>query len=113
MVLAIAGGLKTINLPDKLTSLGKYAFWNCTSLNGIVIPEGVTNIGENTFFCCESLKSITIKNPKCEIYGYNLLYNYNNTICDKYDEVNEEYIYTGIITVMKIQQLRLMQKNVI
>lgn len=90
-------GLKTIKLPDKLTSLGKYAFWNCTSLNGIVIPEGVTNIGENTFFCCESLKSITIKNPKCEIYGYNLLYNYNNTICDKYDEVNEEYIYTGII----------------
>ena len=29
------------------------------------------------------LKSITIKNPKCEIYGYNLLYKYNNTICDK------------------------------
>lgn len=90
-------GLKTINLPEKLTSLGKWAFFNCISLTEIVIPEGVANIGENTFFYCQSLKSITIKNPKCEIYGYNLPYNYNNTICDKYDEINKEYIYTGII----------------
>ncbi len=90
-------GLKTIKLPDKLTSLGKYAFFNCISLTEIAIPEGVANIGENTFFCCESLKSITIENPVCEIYGYDLSYNYNTTICNKYDNVNNEYIYTGIM----------------
>lgn len=84
-------GLKTIKLPDKLTDLGRFAFFNCISLTEIVIPEGVANIGDHTFFCCENLKSITIENPNCEIYDF------QNTICDKYDDINRKYIYTGII----------------
>ena len=43
-----------------VTSIGNYAFYNCSSLTSITIPEGVTSIGYYAFYCCSSLASITI-----------------------------------------------------
>lgn len=40
------------------TSIGDYAFRDCTSLTNITIPEGVTNIGQSAFHGCSSLTSI-------------------------------------------------------
>ena len=52
--------VKSIGIPDSVTSIGEYAFWNCTSLTSVTIPNGVTSIGGGTFVGCESLESITI-----------------------------------------------------
>ena len=47
-------------IPDGVTSIGNYAFHNCSSLTSITIPDSVTTIGDNAFYNCYSLTSITI-----------------------------------------------------
>ena len=43
-----------------VTSIGNYAFENCTRLTSVVIPDSVTSIGSNAFFSCDSLTSVVI-----------------------------------------------------
>ena len=59
----------TISLPDNITSIGNYAFRNCTNLTSIIIPNSVISIGDGVFQKCESLNSITIPNTVTSI-GY-------------------------------------------
>ena len=53
-------GLKSINIPNSVTSIGNYAFSNCTGLKSINIPNSVTSIGESAFSGCWGLTSINI-----------------------------------------------------
>ena len=46
-------------IPDGVTSIGNYAFLDCSSLTAITIPEGVTSIGDYAFRDCSSLTAIT------------------------------------------------------
>ena len=54
-------------IPDSVTSIGDYAFWDCTSLTSITIPDSVTSIGGWAFCGCSSLESINIPNSVTEI----------------------------------------------
>lgn len=48
--------LTSVSLPSKLTSIGGSAFYGCSSLTGeLVIPEKVTSIGWGAFFDCSGL----------------------------------------------------------
>ena len=47
---------------DGITSIGGYAFWNCTALTSITISNSVTRIGISAFTNCKSLTSVTIPN---------------------------------------------------
>ena len=42
-----------------VTSIGDYAFWNCSGLTSVDIPDSVTSIGDYAFQICTSLSSIT------------------------------------------------------
>ena len=50
----------SFTIPDGVTSIGDYAFYNCDSLTCITIAENVTSIGDCAFYDCDSLTSVTI-----------------------------------------------------
>ncbi|MBR6109290.1 MAG: leucine-rich repeat protein [Clostridia bacterium] len=62
--------LTSISIPDSVTSIGDYAFSGCTSLTSITIPNSVVEIGWYAFLYCTSLTSITIPNSVVEIWWY-------------------------------------------
>ncbi len=43
-----------------LTSIGKQAFYGCTSLTSLTVPEGVTTIAGSAFYECSALTSVTL-----------------------------------------------------
>ena len=63
----VAGEITSVSLPDGLTSIGDYAFENCSSLKSITIGNSVTSIGDGAFQSCSSLTSITIPNSVTSI----------------------------------------------
>lgn len=62
--------LESIILPNTLKSIGESAFYDCLSLTSIVIPDSVTNIEDNAFIFCHSLTSINIGNGVTNIGKY-------------------------------------------
>ena len=62
--------LKTIIIPNGVTSIGYYAFAYCDNLTSVTIPDSVTSIGDYAFAFCECLTSIEIPNSVTSIeYG--------------------------------------------
>ena len=49
MVFAFHPELKSVIIPQGVTSIDTYAFAMCQSLTDIVLPEGITSIGEGAF----------------------------------------------------------------
>ena len=49
----VSYGVTNITIPEGVTSIGKNAFENHTSLSSITIPSSVINIAESAFWSCE------------------------------------------------------------
>ena len=62
-------GVKRIIVGDSVTTIGEYAFSNCSSLTSVTIPNSVTTIKEYAFSNCSSLTSVTIPNSVTTIGG--------------------------------------------
>lgn len=52
--------LTSITIPNSVTGVGAAAFWGCRSLASVEIPRSVKSIGEEAFYNCNGLTSITI-----------------------------------------------------
>ena len=73
-------GLTSVSIPKSVTSIGGYAFENCTGLTSVSIPKSVTTIGDYAFSGCTSLNSFTIP-ASVQYIGISTFYNtpyYNN-----------------------------------
>ena len=62
-----AGCIKSVTIPDSITTIGNYAFHLCSSLTSVTIPNSVTSIGKEAFRSCYALTSVTIPNSVTEI----------------------------------------------
>lgn len=52
--------ITSLSLPSSLTSIGNYAFYNCSNLSSLSLPSSVTNIGSYAFQNCNGITSLTI-----------------------------------------------------
>ena len=59
--------MTSVTIPNSVTSIGDYAFYNCSGLTSITIPNSVTSIGEWAFRRCSGLTSVTIPNSVTSI----------------------------------------------
>ena len=68
----LMSGCKNSIIPSdgSVTSIGKYAFYDCTELTSITIPDSVTSIGDYAFRNCSSLTSVTIPDSMTSIGDY-------------------------------------------
>ena len=54
-------------VPNTVTTIGNYAFFDCDSLTGVTIANSLTSIGDYAFSGCSSLTSMTIPNSVTSI----------------------------------------------
>ena len=47
-------------IPDNVSTIENFAFYNCVSLTNVSIPDSVTSIGSHAFRNCVRLKSVTL-----------------------------------------------------
>ena len=72
--------IKSVEIGEGITSIGNYAFLNCSGLTSLPIPNSVTSIGIYAFYGCEGLTGVYITDLKawCNIEfhasDYNPLY---------------------------------------
>ena len=52
--------LKSITIPDSITSIGEYAFAGCKSLESIILPESLISIGDYAFQGCSLFTNIVV-----------------------------------------------------
>ena len=59
--------IKNLMIPNSVTSIGDYAFCNCTGLTSVTIQNSVTSIGRSAFELCTGLTSLEIPNSVTSI----------------------------------------------
>ena len=59
--------VKTINIANGITKIGRRAFRHCENLTSVSIPNSVTSIGESAFGHCDALTSFTLPNSVTEV----------------------------------------------
>ena len=114
--------LELVSGMQNVTSLGEYAFYECTSIKNFVINDNVTSIGNGLLRGCTSLESLVVGNGVENIDGGYIIYGCTslknlyfgkglkrlqyNRLCDKgvlsnanvyifSDQLSENYIYVN------------------
>ena len=63
--------LTNIEIPDTVKNIGDLAFRECTGMKNIVIPNSVTNIGFDVFYRCTGLKIYCTSDSYAKQYAIN------------------------------------------
>ena len=94
-----------IVLPDSLKIIDNYAFSGCTSLTSINVPDSVTGIGKYAFAICNKLETIKLSNQLKSISEYTFYSNMNLTNVNIPNSVStiEQYAFIECKSMDKIE----------
>ncbi len=95
--------LKDINLPDKITNIGRGTFWECRSLSSIYIGKNIVEIASDAFNRCSSLQRFEVdeqNNSFCSDNG--VLFTKDKSILIRYPEAGFADVYNAPNGVVEI-----------
>lgn len=82
--------IETFSGADTISTIGKYAFYNCQQLQTVTVPTNVTKIGEHCFEYCENLHTVILSSNLTKIEDSIFAY------CSRMDSIN---IPDGIVEI--------------
>ena len=85
-----------------VTSIGDYAFWDCSDLTSVTIPNSVTSIGDRAFWDCSGLKKVIVKDIAawCGIsFSDNPLSHSHHLYSDENTEITELIIPNSVTSI--------------
>ncbi|MBE6284981.1 MAG: hypothetical protein E7093_00845 [Bacteroidales bacterium] len=87
-------------IPDGVTEIKSYAFYNCESITSITVPYSVTNIGTYAFQGCKNLKNVLnfsslIFAKRKSGYGY-IAYNADNVVNAPNGAVAGDFVFSTV-----------------
>ena len=95
--------LTHIDMKDRITKIGKYAFKDCKSLESVHLPRSVNAIGTGLFRGCTKLKQIEV-DPKSRYFKAvdNVLFNKNKSILVAFPPLHNAstYVIPDSVTVI-------------
>ena len=79
--------ITSVTIPDSVTSIGSYAFEGCSSLANVIIPDSVTSIGDDAFYGCNNIEAFYVtKDSYAESWlksnGYGSIISYGLAIAE-------------------------------
>ena len=86
----LIAGCKNTIIPNTITTIGKSAFWYCSTLTSITIPSSVKTIAVRAFVFCPSLTSIKIPKSVTKI-EHTILTGCNSATSIVVEEGNPNY----------------------
>ena len=75
--------MTSVTIPNSVTSIGDWAFSECSGLTSVTIPNSVTSIGDWAFDCCDNLKNVYCYSeevPSTNVWIFNGTYIENATL---------------------------------
>ena len=87
------------SVPSSVTSIGSYAFCDCSHLTSLSVPNNVTSIGSCVFRGCSSLSSISLPFIGSSAHGSSNAYLGYDFGASAYSE-NSKYVPTTLKTVV-------------
>ncbi len=101
-----------IEIPDNITSIGREAFFACSSITSVNFPSGLTTIGENSFAYCKNITSITFSSNLNSINNaaFNMCQSLNYIAWDlpnNYDSIVSinQNVFSSISSTGKVKSL--------
>ena len=96
--------IKAVIIENGCTSIGDYAFNECSNVRMVTIPNSVTSIGFSTFSHCSSLTSVTIPNSVTSVESYAFQYCtslVNATLSNSIEEI-EDCMFAHCVSLASI-----------
>ncbi len=95
--------ITTLSLPASITTIGSYAFYNCSNLSSLTIPENLTSIGSNAFSGCNNITQLTWNAINLTTNGGITTSNITKvTIGNKVQNIPEYFVSSSKITSVSI-----------
>jgi M6 family metalloprotease-like protein len=83
------------SIPATVTSIGDYAFYNCSGLTSITLPSSVKTIGTYAFADCNGLTSIYVNSKPITLPSSSIFSGVNTTSCTLYVPYSAKTLYTA------------------